>query len=385
MKKILMHKDVPVAKINIMGGTIFSIEKILNLDHMPVGTRSDYPNLYARLLSSWNEMRSIPKERQNVDKIEHALGCSVSEAKVKSMAVSLTDCYWLNDLSSPLTWESVNYHSNGFSSNFSDFILWNNKMREINCESPDFTTDGALEKTWISLDGIPTLLKFGDLGPNTNGRNLLSANEVVASKVAELMGIEHVTYYPIKLEKKDEIICACDCFIQDDKHEFINALQILKSSKNAGGVNLYHTFKSFGMKKDIDRMILLDHILHNTDRHEKNFGIIRDASSLEILQFAPLFDSGSCLGWNRDGDYIAINDMKPFSSDRMMQLSLSDYKMSSLPEKDMVKHIVQETYEQFYIPESCYGIACNELDFSYEMALNNKKSYPAPNIEEYER
>ncbi len=49
-----------------------------------------------------------------------------------------------------------------------------------------------LRKFGRVLDGIPTLIKFGDLGANSNGRNLLSANEVVASKVAELMNIEHV-------------------------------------------------------------------------------------------------------------------------------------------------------------------------------------------------
>lgn len=31
----------------------------------------------------------------------------------------------------------------------------------------------------------------------------------------------------------------------------------------------------------LDRMIVLDHLIKNTDRHTNNFGIIRDADTLE--------------------------------------------------------------------------------------------------------
>lgn len=379
-----MHKDIPVAEINMIGNMIHSVGIIINTKHMPVGTKTEYPALSSRLLSSWNEMRSIPRERQNIEQIERALGCTISEAKIKSLAVSLTDCYWLADEMNQFSWNDVNYHTNGFSSDLAD-LMWNKNMKVINYNLPDLTTDGALKKVWVSLDGIPTLIKFGDLGTNSNGNNLLSANEVVASKVAELMNIEHVLYVPIKIESRNEIACACDCFIKDTNHEFVNALQLLKDNKNTGGVSLYNIFKNMGMKKEVDRMIIFDHILHNTDRHEKNFGIIREAESLQVIKFAPIFDSGSCLGWNRENDNIDMNDMKPFSANRKNQLNMADIKSCSIPEKEMVKQIVQETYEQFKINESCYEIACEELDYSFGMLPDVQKIWPVHNIEDCER
>lgn len=385
MKKILMHKNIPVAEINIIGNRIIAVDKIMDEKHMPVGTKTSYPDLYSRLLSSWIEMRSIPKERQNITQIERALGCSISDAKIRSMAVSLTDCYWLADKPNRLLWNEVNYHTNGFSSDLANLTLWDENIRVINYNLPDLTTDGALKKTWLSLDGVPTLLKFGNLGMNSNGKNLLSANEVIASKVAELMEIEHVLYTPLKIEGINEIVCACDCFIRNDSHEFVNALQLLKENKNPGGMNLYNTFKNMGMKKQEDKMIIFDHILHNIDRHEKNFGIVRDADTLEIIAFAPLFDSGSCLGWNKGSNTTDINDMKPFSPDRKVQLNMADIKSCSIPEINMVKQIVQETYEQFNVPERCYGTACKELDNSYDMILENQKSWYVSNIGECER
>lgn len=385
MKKTLMHKDVPVAEINVMGGKIYSVNRIMNQDHMPIGTKTQHSNLSSQLLSSWNNMRSLPNERQNIEQIEKVLGCTVSEAKIKSMAVSLIDCYWLKDEGSPLLWDDVNYHTNGFSSDLADFLLWNNNIKSINYNMPDLTTDGALKKTWLSLEGIPTLIKFGDLGINSKGKNLLSANEVIASKVAELMNIEHVLYTPIKIERRDEIVCACDCFIKNSNQEFVNALQLLKDNKNTGGVNLYNIFKNMGMKSDVDKMIIFDHILHNMDRHEKNFGIIRNADTLETIAFAPLFDSGSCLGWNKENGTLSINDVKPFSSDRKTQLRMADIKLCNIPEQEMIKQIIQETYEQFEIPENCYKTAYEEVDYSYHMMLDIQKSWPVSTIEDYER
>lgn len=379
-----MHKDIPVAEINMVGNIIYSVDKVINAKHMPTGTKTEYPALSSRLLLSWNEMRSIPRERQNIEQIERALGCTVSEAKIKSMIVSLTDCYWLADEGNRLLWNDVNYHTNGFSSDLAD-LLWNKNMKVINYNLPDLTTDGALKKVWVSLDGIPTLIKFGDLGINSNGKNLLSANEVIASKVAELMNMEHVLYTPIKIESKNEIACACGCFIQNENHEFVNALQLLKDNKNTGGVNLYNIFKDIGMKEEVDRMILFDHILHNIDRHEKNFGIIRDAETLETIKFAPIFDSGSCLGWNRKDDGVNMNDMKPFSANRQNQLNMANIKSCCIPEKDMVKQIVRETYEQFDINESCFDIACKELDYSYDMLPDIHKIWPVNHIEDCER
>lgn len=65
MKKILMHKDIPVAELNIINEEICSVNRIINQEHMPIGTKTVYSGLISRLLSSWNEMRSIPRERQN--------------------------------------------------------------------------------------------------------------------------------------------------------------------------------------------------------------------------------------------------------------------------------------------------------------------------------
>ena len=46
-------------------------------------------------------------------------------------------------------------------------------------------------------------------------------------------------------------------------------------------------------------MIVLDYVIANEDRHFNNFGVLRNAETLEWLGFAPIYDSGSSLGYDK--------------------------------------------------------------------------------------
>lgn len=49
----------------------------------------------------------------------------------------------------------------------------------------------------------------------------------------------------------------------------------------------------------LDRMLVLDYIIANEDRHFNNFGALRNAETLEWLGMAPIYDSGSSLGYDK--------------------------------------------------------------------------------------
>ena len=72
-------------------------------------------------------------------------------------------------------------------------------------------------------------------------------------------------------------------------------------------------------------MIALDFILANEDRHFGNFGVLRDAKTLEWLGFAPVYDSGSSLGYDKTAAGIRMGKgiiCKPFKNSHMVQLGL---------------------------------------------------------------
>jgi hypothetical protein len=72
-------------------------------------------------------------------------------------------------------------------------------------------------------------------------------------------------------------------------------------------------------------MITLDYLIANTDRHLNNFGIIRNADTLEWIGPAPVFDSGTSLWHNADINMIDPSgkiDSKPFRSMHNDQIKL---------------------------------------------------------------
>jgi len=230
------------------------------------------------------------------------------------MSVSLTDCYWLNDEhTSALIWEDIDPHQNDFSQEIASAVVHGSYAPVTDFRSPDLTTDGLLKKAWVMAGGVPSLVKFGNLGVNASGKNLLSANEVAAYRIAQAMGLNHAEYSLMRIAGTKETACITPCFIHDANDEFVTAHQIAEEYR-LDGPGLYRFFANAGMKREVDHMIVFDHLIHNTDRHERNFGVIRDSDSLEILGFAPLFDSGSSFGWNwcqdtvGQGRYQAIRE-----------------------------------------------------------------------------
>ena len=93
----------------------------------------------------------------------------------------------------------------------------------------------------------------------------------------------------------------CEDFINENI-ELIPAWCILNSSKRDNNTSVYQHFvnccETLGIKDAVpflDRMITLDYIIANEDRHFNNFGVLRNAETLEWIGMAPIYDSGSSL------------------------------------------------------------------------------------------
>ena len=90
-------------------------------------------------------------------------------------------------------------------------------------------------------------------------------------------------------------------------------------------INCCETLGVPGIPDALDRMIVLDYIIANEDRHQNNFGLIRNADTLEWLGPAPIFDSGSSLGYDKLPGQIAsgrLTECKPFKKSHEEQLLL---------------------------------------------------------------
>ncbi|MCR5776733.1 MAG: hypothetical protein K6G84_04840 [Lachnospiraceae bacterium] len=66
----------------------------------------------------------------------------------------------------------------------------------------------------------------------------------------------------------------------------------------------------------MDYQIMTDYLISNTDRHMNNIAIMRNPDTLELLGFAPIYDSGNSMFYNvpyEKLDSVKLDDIKTHS------------------------------------------------------------------------
>ncbi len=374
---LLMHKNIEVAEIRLWQGQPMGVIRVMNPEHMPVGLQGDEKKADMDI-SSWNSLRAIPVGRIGLEGFFEEHG-TPQQLTVKSFGLSLTDAYWYNP--GGYRWEDVSLHKNGFTP---DIMLFRQHLLKTPGRSPDYTTNGMLEKFWITDDSFAYLLKSGDPARHDNSMGytgVLAANEVVAMKLASIMGIPHADYARAAIEGIPGKFCSSRCIIADDRTELIAAASLFsQEAKYTDHESLIGSIiAEKGYEEEYRKMLTLDFLLHNYDRHLSNFGLLRDSDSLEYTGFAPLYDSGSCLGWSGSHDAA----LRPTGLTREATAALVE--KSIIPDEGDAAGIIADTYNEFGVPQKYldyaldtirdgYNILARENSISTSVDQRNKKA-----------
>jgi hypothetical protein len=343
----LKHKNVDVLEIELDGsGFISSFGRTFNMEHLPVGTVQKN-GLDLVILRDWWKGRSIPASREGLQWILQVLDMTTPQQLLdKSFGLSLSDQYWISPQNADLRWEDVNFFHNSFSDDMGDLLFgkmnWEGlDPKAISLVSPDNTSDGVLKKKWKIIDGKRCLIKAGNKPFNQE-----VANEVLASRICERLGIPYINYDIIDLDGTK--YCVCEDFITGDT-ELVTAWHVKNLIKSDNNTSDYDSFISkaegfeiYDVRRRIDMMIVLDFIIVNTDRHYNNFGLIRDANTLEWLSVAPIYDSGTsmwCKEYFKEMNAESLQiDSKPFRTKHIKQIKLvKDYSWLDLNKLDGIE------------------------------------------------
>ncbi len=301
MKCTLMHRRIEVAKLELDDetGIIRKIEAVMSAEHVPVGVPVKNGIIDRGELNKWWTDRSIPASRSGVREALETLNLNDTKILlVRCFGLSLSDQYWICPAGAELIWEKINFFDNPFSDDMGDVLFGKPKKNEdFDFSSPDNTSDGYLKKRWKIINGKRCLLKGG-----SNLERQQPFNEVIASKIMDRLNINHVSYNIIW--EDGEPYSVCEDFVTRDT-ELVSAWRIVQTQKKDNSTSVYQHFvnccKSLGaadVVPALDRMLVLDYLISNEDRHLNNFGLLRNAETLEWIGFAPIYDSGSSLGYN---------------------------------------------------------------------------------------
>lgn len=350
MKCMLMHKKIAVAEIELddASGFITKINSVYMSEHLPIGVPVKKGIVDRAALNDWWTERSIPASRSGIrDALETLDVTSTKMLLVRCYGLSLSDQYWICPEGTNLTWDEINFFENTFSDDIGD-VLFGAKKREnaFDFSSPDNTSDGNLKKRWKIIDGKRCLVKGG-----SNPFRQQPFNEVIAAGIMERLNIPHVPY--TVMWNQGAPYSVCEDFITGDT-ELIPAWRILQTQKKDNSTSLYQHFVNcceiLGIKDVIpylDRMIVLDYIIANEDRHLNNFGVIRNAETLEWIGMAPIYDSGSSLGYDKLANQIRSErdiTCKPFKKHHEEQLKLvSSFEWIDFEKLSDVKELIADT------------------------------------------
>ncbi|MCL2159943.1 MAG: HipA domain-containing protein, partial [Oscillospiraceae bacterium] len=278
-----------------------------------------------KALNDWWTGRSIPASRDGIKEALEKL-CVRNTVLLldKCCGLSLSDQYWICPKGSDMKWSEINFFDNDFSKDMGEVLFGQDPtdFDRISLMSPDNTSDGWLRKKWIISKGRRVLMKGG-----SGDYWQEPFNEVIASAVLRRLDIAHVDYTIAFDNNKPYSLC--ENFVTPET-ELIPAWRIKEAFKrdhrDSDYAHLIRCCEKLGMSGTeielaLTKILVLDYIISNEDRHYNNFGFVRNAETLEWSGFAPIYDSGTSLWYNTQ--FVGRErECKPFKKSHSEQIKL---------------------------------------------------------------
>ena len=174
-------------------------------------------------------------------------------------------------------------------------------------------TAGTFLKSESTLHGAKIYYKLSNFDPVKGVVGHECVNEIIVDRLLTILGVEHLSYELINADIEIEgniystYLCASEDFKKRGESKI--ALDDYYRTNAQKGESHYDFCVREGWKEYIDRMIAVDYLILNRDRHGANIEVLRN-SRAHTLRIAPLFDHGlsllySCMS-DKDGEQFDI-------------------------------------------------------------------------------
>ncbi len=253
---------------------------VLNNDLLPLYLKR-VPNA-----EYWLETRAIDSHRANSRLLKKALRLAQKDdvsTVLHVNAATITDTYWVRPIGSSLQYDDVRFHNHYFSNLalrglYSSF---NSAANRKDTKTPELTNIGSFEKCWKLKDSKWWIYK------SSNQKEQFS--ELFVYELGKALGMNMAHY-----EKGDQCVKSLD-FTHSATVIFEPASSFMGDEEDYIQVveRLNHLCPQ--AIPDYIKMIFLDTITANPDRHTGNFGLLRDVETGDLLGLAPNFDNNMAL------------------------------------------------------------------------------------------
>lgn len=230
-------------------------------------------------IESYLENRTIDLTRPNARVLLKQLGILSSDKYISlySYGACIQDHYWFKPLHSKKTFKDI-YFNNDL---YSDIALEGKVLQfnKVGSTSPELTNIGSYEKCWRLVNNKWYLYKKG------------KDNEIYAEYFVYLLA-SNLHMNIAKYELDDSYIRSINFA---DKYNFEPMFSFV--GDNDDYLKVFNCLLSINKQIAIDYLKLLwfDTIVYNIDRHNQNYGILRDRHTGKIISLAPNFDNNMAL------------------------------------------------------------------------------------------
>jgi len=266
----LMSSDTPIAQIK--NGVILSYDE----KRIPLYLGR------TKNVEGWLASRAIDTHRVNSRLLKKVLRLRTTDDAQTALAVNaatLTDLYWFKPEGSKATYEDIRFKENYFDSLAlrGDPDSFSRKPSR----TPELTNIGSFEKCWRLIDGEWWMYKSGNSNEYFSELFICELGEKLHMDMAHYeMDSEYIRTknFTEGLNVNFEPIQA----LVDDDEDYSNCFNILFDI-------------SPEIAKQYLKLIFMDTLCYNMDRHTQNFGLLRDAATGEIIKLAPNYDNNIAL------------------------------------------------------------------------------------------
>ncbi|MBQ8209430.1 MAG: hypothetical protein IJZ35_02465 [Clostridia bacterium] len=269
----------------LSGNTVVAVWQDGNLEVI----NDDLLPLFLKRISDadkWLETRAIDSHRANSRLLKKALRLAEKDdvsTVVHVNAATITDNYWIRPIGSNLAYDDVRFTDDYFSNlalkgNYDSF---NKAATSKKSRTPELTNVGSFEKCWKLRGGKWWMFKRA------------THNEMFSELFVYKLGLE-LGFNMAVYERGEGCIKSLD-FTDGATVNFEPASTFM--GDNEDYIDVVESLKKIcpDAIPDYIRLIFMDTITANPDRHTNNFGLLRNVETGKIIGLAPNYDNNMAL------------------------------------------------------------------------------------------
>lgn len=248
---------------------------------LPIGFQS---------IKSWVENRKASKHNSHLREIMNDCGCSTMTGFINvTHAASINDTFWVKSDKEDISWSQVSFYKNPFDEVISKLAFEGLGLYgiKLSSTSPELCTDGSFRKCWIRDDVDNKIYLYKRGSGRARNAGFEPYCEVMGAELAKKILNKNAIEYSL-VHLHGELASRCELF-SNEQYGY-TPISRFPDVINDDLQSLLSFFSDLGSEDIFRKMLVIDALTFNTDRHAGNFGALIENDTQTPVKMAPVFD-----------------------------------------------------------------------------------------------